>query len=286
MMKIVIGVDWSDEAFAAVQQVSRLYRATEVTLVHGIEMGVFEYPALAQLGNLQGYEELRRALLDAGRQVLDRTKQMLPAGTPTVKTVNEVGNPADMILAAAQSAGADLIVMGARGRGRLAETVLGSVSHRVLMHARSPTLIVRGGARAVQRILIAVEGKEDADRIVQWLQRHPFPNGVEFQVLSVVVPLRIAEPYMVPGLESWAAVASSYAEDLVKNTAASLPAAQHRVTTRVATGEAAAMVAEQAKDMDLVVVASHGRQGVDRFLFGSVSHAIVHRVAGPVLVVH
>lgn len=285
-MKIVIGVDWSDEAFAAVQQVSRLYRATEVTLVHGIEMGVFEYPALAQLGNLQGYEELRRALLDAGRQVLDRTKQMLPAGTPTVKTVNEVGNPADMILAAAQSAGADLIVMGARGRGRLAETVLGSVSHRVLMHARSPTLIVRGGARAVQRILIAVEGKEDADRIVQWLQRHPFPNGVEFQVLSVVVPLRIAEPYMVPGLESWAAVASSYAEDLVKNTAASLPAAQHRVTTRVATGEAAAMVAEQAKDMDLVVVASHGRQGVDRFLFGSVSHAIVHRVAGPVLVVH
>ncbi|HEU4684243.1 MAG TPA: universal stress protein [Nitrospira sp.] len=285
-MKIVIGVDWSEEAFAAVEQVSRLYRPTEVTLVHGIEMGLFEYPAVAQLANLQGYDELRRALLDAGRQVLDRTEQLLPPGTPMVKKVNEVGNPAAMILAAAQSAGADLIVMGARGRGRLAEAVLGSVSHRVLMHAPCPTLIVRGEARPVQRVLVAVEGKDDAARIVEWLRRHPLGDGVELRVLSVVVPLRLAEPYMVPGMETWAAAASSNAENLVRTTAASLLRSEYRVTTRVATGEPAATVAEQAKDCDLVVVASHGRHGVDRFLLGSVSHAIVHRVVGPVLVIH
>ena len=48
-MRIVIGVDWSDEAFAAVQQAVLLYRPTEVTVVHGIEMGMFEYPAVAHL---------------------------------------------------------------------------------------------------------------------------------------------------------------------------------------------------------------------------------------------
>ena len=285
-MKIVMGVDWSDEAFAAVKQTLHLYRPTEVVLVHGIEMGVFEYPALAQIASLQGYEELRRALTDAGRQVLDRTEQMLPAGAATVKRVNEIGNPARMILNAAQTINADLIAVGARGRSRVAETVLGSVSHRVLMHAHCPILVVRGGDRAIQRVLVAVEEKEDADRIIQWLRRHPFINPVELCVLCVVVPLRAAEPYMVAGFESWTAVATTHAEDLVKSVGASLLSPAYKVSTRVATGEAAATVAEQAQGMDLVVVASHGRHGLDRFLLGSVSHSIVHRVAGPVLVIH
>lgn len=285
-MKVVIGVDWSDEAFAAVQQVAHLYRPTETTLVHGIEMGVFEYPALAQVANLQGYEDLRRALTGAGQEVLDRTAQMLPAGPGSAKRVNEIGNPARLILDTARTTGADLISIGARGRSRVAETVLGSVSHRVLMHAPCTTLVVRGGARPVRRVLVAVEGKDDADRIVQWLQRHPFIDPVELCVLSVVVPLRAAEPYMVAGFESWSAVATTYAEDLVKRVAASLLSPAYKVSTRVVTGEAAATVAAEAKDMDLVVVATHERHGVDRFLLGSVSHSIVHRVTEPVLVIH
>jgi nucleotide-binding universal stress UspA family protein len=53
----------------------------------------------------------------------------------------------------------------------------------------------------------------------------------------------------------------------------------------VAVGNPAAMVEEQAQAMDLVVVASHGRKGIDRFLLGSVSHAIVHQVTCPILVI-
>ena len=45
------------------------------------------------------------------------------------------------------------------------------------------------------------------------------------------------------------------------------------------------MISDASKGVDLVVVGSHGRAGMDRFLLGSVSHAIVHRVACPVLVV-
>jgi nucleotide-binding universal stress UspA family protein len=53
----------------------------------------------------------------------------------------------------------------------------------------------------------------------------------------------------------------------------------------VVAGEAAVTVAEQADGFDLVVTASHGRKGLERFLLGSVSHAIVHHVACPILVV-
>ena len=61
--------------------------------------------------------------------------------------------------------------------------------------------------------------------------------------------------------------------------------AHYSVSTRTVTGEPAAMVTQQASTMDLVVVASHGRTGVERFLLGSVSHSIVHQVACPILVI-
>lgn len=285
-MRIVIGVDWSDESFAAVQQALLLYRPTEVTVVHGIEMGMFEYPAVAHLAGLQGHEEFRRAVTAAGEQLLDRTADTLTGTSASVKRINAIGNPARLILDAAQSSNADLVVVGARGRSRLGEVVLGSVSHRVLMHSPCTTLVVRGGARPIQRVLVAVEGKEDADRIVQWLQQHPFMNPVELCVLSVVVPLKVAEPYMMAGWESWSAVARNYAEDLVKSVAASLLSPVNKVRTCVATGEAPGTIAANAEGMDLIVVSTSGRRGLDRLLLGSVSHSIVHRASEPVLVIH
>jgi nucleotide-binding universal stress UspA family protein len=284
-MKIVVGVDWSDQAFAAVQQALYLYRPTEVTLVHGVDLGLFEYPIVAQAANLQGYDDFRNALIDAGRQVLDRTANMLPFEGDFVKKVNEVGSPADIILKTADTMDADLIAVGARGQSRATELILGSVSHRVLMHSTRPTLIVKGKARPIQRVLVAIEGRQDADRIKQWLLVQPFANPVELCILSVIVPVRLAEPYSIIGFETWIGKATEYVEDLVKGVGAELAGSRYSICTRVVTGEVAATVEEQAKNADLVVVASHGRTGIERFLLGSVSHAIVHRVACPILVV-
>lgn len=284
-MKIVVGVDWSEQAFAAVHQVFHLYRPSELTLVHGANLGVFQYPVVAQAANLQGYDDFRNALVDAGRQVLSRAANMLPPDSDSVTQVNEIGSPAEIILKTADAAAADLVAVGARGQSRVTELVLGSVSHRVLMHATRPTLIVKGAARPIQRVLVAVEGREDAERIKQWLLVHPFVNPVELRVLSVVVPIRLADPYNLVGFEAWEDQAMLHAEDLVKTVGAELMGSRYSISTRVVTGAVAAAVEEQAKEMDLVVVASHGRKGVERFLLGSVSHAIVHRVTCPILVV-
>jgi nucleotide-binding universal stress UspA family protein len=281
----VIGVDWSDETFAAVQQVLYLYRPKEVALVHGVDLGILHYPIVAEAANFQGYDEFRNALIDAGHQVLERTAGMVPSDAGGITKIHEIGNPAQVILDAAQSTGADLIAVGSHGHSRVAEFVLGSVSHRVLMHATRPTLLVKGPARPVQRVLVAIEGREDADRIKEWLLVHPFANPVELCILSVVVLLRMADPYNILGVEAWSEKSKTYAEDLVKTVGAELMGSRYTISTRVATGDVASTVAEQATDMDLVVVASHGRKGLDRFLLGSVSHTIVHRVACPILVV-
>jgi nucleotide-binding universal stress UspA family protein len=54
------------------------------------------------------------------------------------------GNTVDEIVAVADSADADMIVIGSRGRGPMTSALLGSVSQGVLSESRRPVLIVRG----------------------------------------------------------------------------------------------------------------------------------------------
>jgi len=284
-MRIAIGVDWSDQAFTAVTQTFHAYRPTDVTLVHGVDLGMFEYPVLAQAANLQGYDDFRNAMVDAGRQLLGRASAMIPTDVGNVRRINEIGSPAQIILNAAQTVAADLIVVGARGRSRVTEAVLGSVSHRVLTHASCQTLIVKGNARPVARVLVAIEGREDAGRIKKWLLTNPFKNPVALCVLTVVQSLQMADPANIVGFQAWSDTAMRYAEDLVKEVGSALMGAQYTVSTRAVTGEVAATVAKEAEKMDLVVIGSHGRKGLQRFLLGSECHAIVHRVICPTLVV-
>lgn len=284
-MRIAIGVDWSDQAFTAVTQTFHTYHPSDVTLVHGVDLGMLESPIVAQAANLQGYDDFRNAMVDAGKQLLDRAAAMIPQDVANVRRINEIGSPAQIILNAAKTVAADLIVVGARGRSRVTELVLGSVSHRVVTHASCPTLIVKGNARAIRQVLVAIEGHEDADRIKKWLLTHPFKQQVALSVLTVVPSLQMADPANIVGFQAWSDTAMRYAEDLVKETGAALMGSQYTVSTRAVTGEPATMVAQQASAMDLVVVASHGRKGVERFLLGSVSHSIVHQVACPILVV-
>jgi nucleotide-binding universal stress UspA family protein len=283
-MRVVIGVDWSDQAFAAISQTFQLYHPTDVTVVHGIELGILEHPFMAQAGNVQGYDDFRKAMVDSGHQLLERAAAMIPPEVASIRKVSEIGSPAQLILDSAENLAADLIVVGVRGRSRLSEMVLGSVSHRVLLHGSRPTLIVRGAARKVQRVLIAIEERNDADRIVKWLTEHPLADPVELRVVHAVVPIGVIEPYVGPEISAWLEDVQHYAEELVQSTAGKLLNPRYTVSTKVAQGNPATVIEQEAKDMDLVVVTSHGRKGLSRFLLGSVSHAVVHHVSCPILV--
>jgi nucleotide-binding universal stress UspA family protein len=152
------------------------------------------------------------------------------------------------------------------------------------MHGSCPTLIVRGAARKVQRVLIAIEERNDADRIVKWLTEHPLADPAELRVVHAIIPIGVNDPYDALGTSTWWEGAERYAEELVKSTAGKLLNPRYTVSTKVAQGNPAAVIEQEAKDMDLVVVTSHGRKGVSRFLLGSVSHTVVHHVSCPILV--
>lgn len=284
-MKVVAGVDWSDDAFAAVEQLGLLYKPDEVLLVHGVDLGMFQSPLLAGAANLQGYDEFRWAMIDAGRQAVERGRTVLPADIPSVQTKSEPHHAAAFILDNADALKADLIVVGTHDRSRLTELLVGSVSHHVLLHSRFPTLIVKGKAKPVARALLAIEGRDDADRARSWLMAHPFRNPVALTILSIVPSLTMVEPVIMAGYQTWSEEHKRQAEQIVAETAQALAGPQFIVTTQVRTGDPVSAVCEAAIGHDLIVVGSHGRTGMDRFLLGSVSHGIVHKAGCSVLVV-
>ena len=284
-MRIVAGVDWSDEAFAAVEQIGLLYRPDDVVLVHGVDLGMFQSPVVAGAVNLQGYDEFRQAMIDAGRKAIERCRTLLPAETSSIRTLCEVQHPAAFILDSAAAVKADLIVMGTHDHSRLTEVFVGSVSHRILLHATVPTLIVKGKARPVARVLMAVEGSEDAIRLRAWLTSHPFKNPVAVTILSVVPSLAMVEPHLMVGFKGWSEEQNRQAQQVVQDTAQALAGPQFNVTTDVRMGDPVTIVCEVGNSHDLIVVGSHGRKGLDRFLLGSVSHGIVHRANISVLVI-
>jgi nucleotide-binding universal stress UspA family protein len=76
-----------------------------------------------------------------------------------------------------------------------------------------------------------------------------------------------------------------HARELVDETAAALRAICPTVTPRIEHGDPAHCIAQAARHADLVIVGSHGWRGLEHFLLGSVSHAVLHKVTCPVLVV-
>jgi nucleotide-binding universal stress UspA family protein len=246
---------------------------------------MFQSPIVAGAVNLQGYDEFRQALMDAGRQAVERCRTLLPAETPSIRTLCEVQHPAAFILDSAAAVKADLIAVGTHDHSRLTEMFAGSISHRILLHATVPTLIVKGKARPVTRVLMAVEGREDAIRLHTWLTSHPFKNPVAVTILSVVPSLHMADPHLMVGLEGWSEQSKRHAEQVVNDTAQALASPHVTVSTDVRLGDPVTTVCEVGNSHDLIVVGSHGRKGFDRFLLGSVSHGIVHRAGRSVLVI-
>ena len=136
--KILLATDGSPDAQQALTYACdlALRDSAGVIVVHAFE------PVPTYLGDPVEGRVLARHV-SAGEEVAEEAAAKLrEAGVQVIVEVLE-GPPADAILNVAEVRDCDLIVMGSRGHGALASLLLGSVSHRVLAHARVPVMIVR-----------------------------------------------------------------------------------------------------------------------------------------------
>ncbi|QOG17115.1 MULTISPECIES: universal stress protein [Bradyrhizobium] len=85
------------------------------------------------------YAELRK---EQAASVLDGAANAARTAGISCETIQaESGQPHQAIIAAATDKDCDLIVMSSHGRSGLAALVIGSVTNKVLTHARTPVLV-------------------------------------------------------------------------------------------------------------------------------------------------
>ena len=70
-MNVVIGLDWSDDAFAALRIVTDQFAADRLTLVHAVDLGPFQSPLFASTVVSQALEGYKAAVEMAGEELLD-----------------------------------------------------------------------------------------------------------------------------------------------------------------------------------------------------------------------
>ena len=143
-LPVVVGIDESDKsdhALAEAFDIARTLRAP-LTVVHMWEIG-----AAVGMGDLGGQGNMDWPLLkmleSQQRQRMDELVAPLAARYPNahVNKVFQDVSPAKGLTDLSREA--QLVVVGSHGRGKLADTILGTVSQSLIHHAECPVLVVR-----------------------------------------------------------------------------------------------------------------------------------------------
>jgi len=140
--RIVVGVDGSDHANAALQWAVRMAAGmgSEVIAVFAIAPpAYFDTGYAAPTIPVQYDEQWRKEMKGEFETVWCKP---LRDANVNYRTVVGDGRAASVIVDAADANDADLVVVGRRGRGGVAELLLGSVSHELVLHCKRPVLVI------------------------------------------------------------------------------------------------------------------------------------------------
>jgi nucleotide-binding universal stress UspA family protein len=142
------------------------------------------------------------------------------------------------------------------------------------------------------KVLVAIDDTGLCDLVVESFSPQMRPDQTDVLVLQVVEPfLYTAPPQMAPGYQPEMSARMKDRKELAKRSVDSavdvLRKARFQVTSQVVESEIKEGILNAASEWgaDLIVVTSHARKGVAKFLHRSVAEGIVHRAPCSVLVV-
>jgi nucleotide-binding universal stress UspA family protein len=263
---VLVATDGSDYSAGAIRTGIALAQTHGAKLIGlSIALNNPEYSTLVP--NLQ--EEAAKRAHEALASFNEAT-----GGTAETAT-REAADPAQGIVAAADELGADLIVMGRRGKRGLARVMVGEATARVVGHASCPVLVAPRPAHLWEKhILLATDGSpysEAAAGVAGLLAKQA---GLPVSVVSVVTSSHSEERRKL-------------AEQAVSAKVERLKSLGLQVEGRVVEGrpDEAIVKAAEAAGADLIVMGSHGRTGLKKILLGSVAERVIGHATCPVLIV-
>jgi nucleotide-binding universal stress UspA family protein len=264
------GSELSELALPIAQELARAQGA-KLTFVRVVEPPAWsEAGALASL-SAEVYQEVIEGLTSEAEQSLGRLAASVRSAGLMAETAVLQGVPAARLLDYEAETKPDLVVMASHGRTGLARFALGSVADRMVREGLAPVVIVRslGAAATVRRALVLLDGSalaETALRVVEAFAGQPLHSVRLLRAVSSQKELEAASVYLA-------------------GVAARLSAIGLFVDPEVAIEGPGEAIERAAEDMDLVIMATHGRGGLDRLRHGSVAERALQTVSVPLLLV-
>lgn len=187
--------------------------------------------------------------------------------------------------------GAELLVVGSRGRGAVRSALLGSVALHCISHAPVPVLVVHptpADAPVEPRVVVGVDGSIDSRAALAAAVEEAARTGADLHVVAAYSPADYwtdLSTVVVPPTSEGHDEVRRQTEELVEEVLAAHAGPAPAVRLHIVDGPAGNALVHHAGGAQLLVVGSRGRGALGGLLLGSVAlHCAMHAPA-PVLVV-
>lgn len=288
--RVVVGIDGSPGSRAALAWAMEAAAATGATVQALTAFAVDFYwtdPYLADPRRIDAITADTRAraaaMVDEASAAMEET-----GGTPPEVELLVLPGPAPQHLVY-QSHGAELLVVGSRGRGGVASTLLGSVALHCSAHARCPVVVVHPTrADAEARVVVGLDDSDMSRAALRSAADEALRLRARLDVVVAFQPYDSWSELYAVMLPPWGET-REHAETRARQIVAEVLGEEaDRLEIRVVPeqgipGDVLVRAAEGAR---LLVVGSLSRSRLEGMVLGSVAlHAVVHAPC-PVMVVH
>ncbi|MBI3273279.1 MAG: universal stress protein [Planctomycetes bacterium] len=280
--RILLPLDGSTTAEAIIPQVRRVLRRrdSEVVLLRAVHP-VFPETAEFCTDVCPTYEE-------AASYLRGREEQLAREGL-RVRSVLRVGFPAETILSVADEERVSLVAMSTHGLTGFPRWVFGSVTEKVLRACPAPLLVTRSFSSAgagdaapvppeelpIRTLLVPIDGGDVSLGVI--------PHVLELARLfrSRVVLLYVVE------LGSGTVHPPERIAEQVRGVTERFRAQDIPIEFSTRKGDPAAEILEACarSQADFIAMTTHGRTGISRWVFGSVTEKLLRSATVPMLVV-
>jgi nucleotide-binding universal stress UspA family protein len=234
---------------------------------------------------------------DAARAGLETAAQHLRVAGQTVRTEVATGDPARRIVDMAADLGAELIVMASHGRGALGRLIYGSVADQVGRESPVPVMVVRArqlepGPIGITRLVVPLDGSSRAEAALPVATSISRRLGTPISLVRVVDPVDLMPPAIGVGEAIPFEIYDEAEKELEQKARHYLDTVAQKlreqglpVATSMLMGSPASSIEEMTHLGDVVVLSSHERTGVMRWLLGSVAEKLSREDESPVILV-
>ena len=139
--KLLVSIDGPENSFRALEQA--IFLATKIQEAQITVLYIIEALPSLYIYSPKIMEKLCVDYKSESLKIVERCKEMANKSGVNINTVLLEGDPASKIIGYSDREKFDLIIIGSRGMGKFKEMIIGSVSNKVLHHAKSSVMLVR-----------------------------------------------------------------------------------------------------------------------------------------------